>query len=117
MHGGGVVFRAHVQQQVAREQGDEIIVGVNRYAEDEEFDIPLQRIDDDAVRDQINRVKAHKAHQGRDAVDGALGAVRRAAAGSDNLLPPMREALRSGATLGQIAGVLRLVFGEHRSAG
>ena len=48
------------------------------------------------------------------AVDNALSAVRAAADGTDNLLPPMREALLAGATLGQICDTLRGVWGEYR---
>ena len=58
---------------------------------------------------------AHKAAQDRVVVDGALETVRAAAMSDTNLLPPMREALRAGATLGQIANTLRALFGEYRA--
>jgi methylmalonyl-CoA mutase N-terminal domain/subunit len=47
-------------------------------------------------------------------VDGALGSVAEAAKGTDNLLYPMKEALRAGATLGEVSDTLRTVFGEYR---
>ncbi len=102
--------------EVAREQGETIVVGVNRYVAEDEVAVPLQRIDDEAVRRQVECVRAHKAAQDRALVDGALEAVRAAAMSDANLLPPMREALRAGATLGQIANTLRALFGEYRAA-
>jgi methylmalonyl-CoA mutase N-terminal domain/subunit len=102
--------------EIARERGDEVVVGVNRYVEDEDIEIPVQRIDAEAVQRQVDRVRAHKLTQNRMLVDGALRAVTNTASSDGNLLPPMREALRVGATLGQIGGALRSVFGEHRTA-
>jgi methylmalonyl-CoA mutase N-terminal domain/subunit len=105
------------QRELARERGEEIVVGVNRFAEDEAVEVPLQQIDERAVRRQIERVRTHKAAQHQSAVDIALAAVKAAAASNANLLPAMREALRGGATLGQICEVLRAVFGQYRAAG
>ena len=103
------------RHEIAREQGEEIVVGVNRYVEGEDVQIPVQRIDDAAVREQVERVRRHKAEQDREAVDGALGTVAATASGDGNLLPAMREALRAGATLGQVGDTLRAVFGEYRA--
>jgi methylmalonyl-CoA mutase N-terminal domain/subunit len=103
------------QLELARQRGEEIVVGVNRYVEDEEIDITLQRIDEEAVRRQIARVRDYKQAQDRVAVEAALAEVAAVAASSENLLPPMREALRAGATLGQIAATLRSIFGEYQA--
>jgi methylmalonyl-CoA mutase N-terminal domain/subunit len=105
------------QRQIDRERGEEIVVGVNRFGGDDDVQVPVQRIDDREVRDQIERVRAHKASQDRALIDGALAIVTAAANGTDNLLPPMREALRAGATLGQIGNALRAAFGEYRAPG
>jgi len=104
------------RRQIERERGDEIIVGVNRYVEDDDVEVPVQRIDDEAVRGQIERVRCAKSAQDRVVVDTALARVTAAAHATDNLLPTMREALRTGATLGQIGTALRSVFGEYRAA-
>ena len=103
------------EREIARERGDDIVVGVNRFVEAEEVDVPVQRIDEDAVREQIERVRRHKALQDRAAVQLALEHVAVAAGSSDNVLPPMRDALRAGATLGEIGATLRQVFGEYRA--
>jgi methylmalonyl-CoA mutase, N-terminal domain len=102
------------QREVARERGEEIVVGVNRYAEEDEVRVPVQRIDEAAVAEQVARVRRHKAEQDRATVDEALAQVATVASGDGNVLPPMREALRKGATLGQIGDTLRTVFGEYR---
>jgi methylmalonyl-CoA mutase N-terminal domain/subunit len=102
--------------EIGRERGENVIVGVNRYVADEEVEMPAQCIDEEAVRQQVERVRKHKSNQDRRLVDLALQAVSQAAATTDeNLLVPMREALRIGATLGQVAGVLRAAYGEYRA--
>jgi methylmalonyl-CoA mutase N-terminal domain/subunit len=104
------------RREVARSAGDEVVVGVNRYVnEDEELAIALQRIDEQMVARQVERVTRYKAEQDRAAVDAALARVRAAAEGTGNLLPVMKDALLAGATLGQVANALRDVFGEHRA--
>lgn len=102
------------RRELARSSGDEIVVGVNRYVEDEATEMSLHRIDQEMVARQIDRVKAYKRDQDRDAVNAALAMVRATAEGTGNLLPIMKEALIAGATLGQVANALRDVFGEHR---
>ncbi|HEU5431313.1 MAG TPA: methylmalonyl-CoA mutase family protein, partial [Thermomicrobiales bacterium] len=102
------------RRELAQERGETIVVGVNRYADEAATSVPIQRIDAAAAERQIARVTAYKHAQDRAAVDAALATVADAARGEANLLPPMKAALQAGATLGQIAGVLRAIFGEHR---
>ncbi|MGH2558992.1 MAG: acyl-CoA mutase large subunit family protein [Thermomicrobiales bacterium] len=102
------------QRELARELGDEVVVSVNKYVESENVSVPIQRIDQEAVARQATRVAEHKAGQDRIDVDVALERVRATAAGTENLLPVMKDALTAGATLGQICDALRSVFGEHR---
>jgi methylmalonyl-CoA mutase N-terminal domain/subunit len=103
------------QKELARERGAEVVVGVNRYVTDEsEVTVPIQKIDQEAVSRQMARVSAYKERQDTQAVESALDAVRGAAESTDNLLPIMKHALTTGATLGQICHTLRGVFGEYR---
>jgi methylmalonyl-CoA mutase, N-terminal domain len=102
------------QREIARERGEEVVVGVNRYAEEEAIDVPVQRIDEDAVRRQVDRVRAHRASQQMPVIERALTRVAERASSDGNLLAPMKEALRTGSTLGQVADTLRSVFGEYR---
>ncbi len=105
------------RREVARSSGDEIVVGVNRYVDNSasESPIKLHKIDQEMVARQVERTSAYKRNQDRAAVDPALERVRAVAQGTDNLLPPMKDALLAGATLGQVANALRDVFGEHRA--
>ena len=102
--------------ELARERGDGVIVGVNRFADEAAAKVPLQRIDQAAVERQVARVQAFKAAQDTAAIGAALAAVETAARGTANLLPVMKTALITGATIGQVAGRLRAVFGEYRPA-
>jgi methylmalonyl-CoA mutase N-terminal domain/subunit len=90
------------------------VVGVNRFQVHEEHEHELQRIGQDEVDRQIERLRALRASRDQEAVDDALATVRAAAEGSSNLLPPMKDALRARATLGEVSDVLRGVFGEYR---
>jgi methylmalonyl-CoA mutase N-terminal domain/subunit len=95
------------------EAGDEIVVGVNRFQMDEEVHPELQRVDE-AVRDgQIERIERVKRDRDQAGVDDALAAVRTAAASDDNLLVPMREALKRRATLQEVCDVLRDEWGGY----
>lgn len=104
------------RRELARSSGDEIVVGVNRYQSDEPVNVPLQKIDIAVVDEQVRRVKSFKAAQDMDAIAPHLQRVRDVAAGTDNLLPVMKDALLAGATMGQVANALRDVFGEHRAS-
>jgi methylmalonyl-CoA mutase N-terminal domain/subunit len=101
------------QQQV--ESGERTIVGVNRFAEEEEEKVELQRIDPAAERRQLERTARVRAERSAADAEAALARVREAAAGAENLLPPMREALRARCTVGEICGVLREEWGTYDS--
>ncbi len=96
------------------ESGERAVVGVNRFADAEERAIELQRVSDAETAAQASRVRALRASRDQAMVDARLAEVAATAAGTGNLLPPMREALRVRATLGEVSDVLRGEFGEHR---
>jgi methylmalonyl-CoA mutase N-terminal domain/subunit len=99
------------QQQV--ERGERVIVGVNRFAEDESQAVELQRIDPEAERRQLARTAGVRAERSSDEAAAALDAVREASRGETNLLPPMREALRARCTIGEICETLRAEWGMY----
>jgi methylmalonyl-CoA mutase N-terminal domain/subunit len=103
-----------IQQGI--ESGERVVVGVNRYRDPEEQEVEIQRIGEEEVGRQIERVRALRASRERLAVDAGLRALEDAARGSENLLPPMKQALRARATLGEVSDALRRVFGEHRAS-
>jgi methylmalonyl-CoA mutase, N-terminal domain len=93
--------------------GEQIVVGVNRYRTDEEISPELQRIDESIRQGQIDRIEQVKRDRDQGAVDACLDDVRSAAQGDDDLLVPMREALRRRATLQEVCDVLRAEFGAY----
>jgi methylmalonyl-CoA mutase, N-terminal domain len=99
------------QQQV--ERGDRVIVGVNRYVEDEPERVELHRLDPEAERRQLERTARVRAERSADDARRTLAAVRAAAQGEANLLPPMREALRARCTIGEICEALRAEWGMY----
>ena len=93
-----------------------MIVGVNRFAEDgEEPPTDILRIDPDLERAQVERVRALRARRDARRLAGRPGRARgRARAPGGNLVPAIVDAVLAWATVGEIAGRLRAVFGEHR---
>ncbi|MEY4388996.1 MAG: hypothetical protein RLZZ432_715 [Chloroflexota bacterium] len=98
------------------ERGERVIVGVNRYVDEAVATPPIARIDPAREAEQVAAVRAHREARDAAAVVAALVAVRDAAAGTANLMPPILGAVRVGATVGEISGALRAVWGEHREA-
>jgi methylmalonyl-CoA mutase, N-terminal domain len=94
--------------------GQRVIVGVNRFVDDQPEAAEVFPIDPAVAGQQVARVRATRAARDPAAVDAALADVAAAAQGSTNLLPPMKEALRLRATLGEVSDVLRAEFGEYR---
>jgi methylmalonyl-CoA mutase N-terminal domain/subunit len=102
--------------QQAVERGEQVVVGVNRFAEAQaDAPIALQQIDERAEREQIERLAALRASRDSDSVRQRLAKVREAAAGTANLMPFFIGAVDAGATLGEICDVLRDVFGTYRA--
>jgi len=95
------------------EAGERVVVGVNRYAEDEEEEIELHRLDPEAERRQVERTARVRAERDAEAAAAALERVREVAGGSESLLPAMRDALAARCTVGEICGVLREEFGTY----
>ena len=96
--------------------GQDIVVGVNKYVEGELEIEDILRIDPDSERAQVQRLQAFKAGRDAELVERRLGALREAARGTENLLPPLREALRASCTLGEVCDAMRDVFGRYQPA-
>jgi methylmalonyl-CoA mutase N-terminal domain/subunit len=98
----------------AVDAGDKVIVGVNRFADDAPEPVEVFPIDPALQAHQVGRIRATRAGRDQPAVDAALSDVAAAARGTQNLLPPMKEALRLRATLGEVSDVLRQEFGVYQ---
>jgi methylmalonyl-CoA mutase N-terminal domain/subunit len=98
--------------QVAIDSGTSVVVGVNRYTQEEPASLPLFQVDPEVERQQIERVQALR--QRRDPVPWrkGLAAVSATARDGGNLVPPIIEAVEARATVGEIADAMRSVFGE-----
>ena len=95
------------------EGGERVVVGVNRFANEQEEPVDLYSLDPELGRRQLARLQEVRSGRDQGAVDKALKSVEEAARGSDNLLYPMKEALAAYATLGEVSDVLRSVYGEY----
>jgi len=96
------------------DSGERVVVGLNRYRTDSEERYQPLRVDPGIEADQRERIAALRARRDGVAVDKALQELSAAAAGTANVLHPMREALRALATVGEVCGALREVWGVYR---
>jgi methylmalonyl-CoA mutase N-terminal domain/subunit len=101
-----------VQREV--EAGERIVVGVNRFTDDQAVSPPLQRIDPESEAAQAARVQRLRAERDPIAWARAIQALDERAASTENLLPAIIDAVKARATLGEISDRLRVAFGEHR---
>jgi len=108
------IQEAAVQYQKEIESGDRIIVGQNAYTEEIAAPIEYLYIDDSVEEEQVTRLGDLRRRRDADAVGRALEGVRQAAAGDDNLMPVILEAVHAYATVGEICGAMRDVFGEYQ---
>lgn len=95
------------------DSGERVVVGVNRFRLDEEEPYQPLRVDPAIEARQAQRLRELRAERDPRAVDAALSALKKAAEGEDNVLYPMKEALRARATVGEVCDALREVWGSH----
>jgi len=94
--------------------GQDIVVGVNEFVE-EELEVPdLLRVDPESEREQLERLKKFKADRDQALVETRLEELREVARGDGNLLPPIRAALKDRASMGEVCGAMKDVFGSYR---
>jgi methylmalonyl-CoA mutase N-terminal domain/subunit len=99
------------------ESGERVVIGVNKYRSEEEQPTEFFRVDNQALEQaQVAKLQALREKRDSGAVDAALVRLRQAA-GDDtaDLMPPILESVRAYATLGEICGVMREVFGEYQA--
>jgi methylmalonyl-CoA mutase N-terminal domain/subunit len=101
------------QYQREIERGERIIVGVNEYVMEEEEPIDILVIDPAVEKRQIERVRELRASRDQQRWQWALDALRKAAAQRENLMPPIIDAVKAYATVGEICKALKDVFGEY----
>jgi methylmalonyl-CoA mutase N-terminal domain/subunit len=100
--------------QLRIDHAESVVVGVNRFATEEEAPIDVMHIDQEVERRQVERVQQVRASRDAARWRSALDGVTAAARGGSNLVLPVVEAVEAHATVGEIADALRSVFGEHQ---
>lgn len=110
---------AHAYEyQTDIEKGKRTVIGVNKFADNKAVKTnDVITADLSVAERQIARVNEMKAHRDQHAVDASLKALKEAANGESNLMPYLIDAVKTYATLGEICGVLREVFGEYQQGG
>jgi methylmalonyl-CoA mutase N-terminal domain/subunit len=123
---GGVVkgleagwFQRRIAESAARQQWEieqrrRLIVGVNAFETDETLTIPLLRIDEQAAKDQADALARLRKSRDNAKCDANLARLRKAAAGSENVVPFILECARSYCTLYEIRAALEAEFGAYR---
>src|SRR3954449_4661171 len=94
--------------------GQDIIVGVNKYVTDQIDDVDILKVDPEAEKRQLARLEKFKEARDQEELDRRLESLRDVARGEGNLLPPIKEALRTGGSIGDVCNAMRDVFGEYR---
>jgi methylmalonyl-CoA mutase N-terminal domain/subunit len=94
--------------------GQNVVVGVNKYVDEDAEVEEILRVDPETEHAQVERLQEFKANRDQALVDRRLEELREAARGTENLLPPIRQALKDRASMGEVCGAMRDVFGEYQ---
>jgi len=98
------------------ERNEAVVVGVNRFQNEEERPVKTLRVDPAIEKTQVERLHAHRARRDAAAVETALRKLEQAAQGTENVLPRILDCVEAFATVGEISNRLRGVWGEYREA-
>jgi methylmalonyl-CoA mutase N-terminal domain/subunit len=112
------IIQREIQESAYRAQqkidsAESVVVGVNRHTSTDVESIEVLKIDPSIEARQVDRVRRMRSRRDAAAWTAALASVKAAAAGADNLVPPVIRAVEAFATVGEISDALRSVFGEH----
>src|SRR6202522_584093 len=110
------IQNAAYEYQQAVDEGQAIVVGVNRFEVENEKPIPIQKIDPALESKQVERVRALRAKRDAGTWKAAVAQVEEAARSGENVMPRVLAAVEAYATVGEIADAMRRVFGEYREA-
>jgi methylmalonyl-CoA mutase N-terminal domain/subunit len=108
------IQQAAYEYQQAVEMGEQVVVGVNRFAGGPEKPIPTLKIEAEIEKAQVARLKALRSRRDAEKTKAALAEVERRAASTENLMPAILNAVEAYATVGEISDAMRRVFGEFQ---
>jgi methylmalonyl-CoA mutase N-terminal domain/subunit len=109
------IQEAAVRQQQEIESGERVVVGVNKFRSGEEPEPTIFRVNTELARGQIERLRRVRSERDSAKAAASLAHLREVARGDENLMPAILDAVRAYATLGEICGELRAVWGEYRA--
>jgi methylmalonyl-CoA mutase N-terminal domain/subunit len=107
------IMDASMRYQKQLEKAEKIVVGMNAFTKKDEETLPILKIDDSVELAQVEKLKRLRAHRKTDVVVKHQALLKRAAAGTENLMPVIVNAVRDYVTVGEICGALREVWGEY----
>lgn len=117
------IEQGYIQREIARsaynyqravDSGEQVVVGVNKFATKDEREPEILAIGPEIERKQLDRLQRLKRERDSQRVSEMLNRVRDAASGSENIMPVLIETVKAYATVGEISDTLRDVFGEYR---
>jgi methylmalonyl-CoA mutase N-terminal domain/subunit len=108
------IRRTAYDSKLRQDNGERTVVGINKFAEKETPYFTIHRVDPEAEARQLEKLEKFKASRDKQSVEHTLQGLRSAAGGSANLMPTILSAVKTGATNGEISGVLREVYGEYK---
>ncbi len=108
------IAKSSYEYQTAIEKGEKVIVGVNKFTENEVSNTDILRIDDSIRVAQSEKLRALRARRNSVATNSALQQLKQTAMDGGNVMPVVIEAVEHYATLGEIADTLRNIYGEHQ---
>jgi len=108
------IQNAAYEFQKSVDSKEQLVVGVNAFQVEHENPVPLQKIDPELERRQVERLHAFRAKRDQAKTDAAVRQVEETARGGGNLMPVIVEAVESNATVGEICDTMRNVFGEYK---
>ena len=107
------ISKSAYSYQQSVDKKERIIVGLNKFNDDEDSEISLQKIDNSIVQRQIKKIETFKNNRDNSSVQNKIDELKLSAKTNDNLIPSIIDAARADCTIGEIADALRYVFGEH----
>ena len=109
------IQKSAYEMQKRIEQEEDIVVGVNKYAHEEAAPDDLLEVDPRTEKEQIKKLQEIKKNRDEQEVEKSLNKLKETAEADENLMPAIVEAVKAYATLGEICGVLRSIYGEYQA--
>ncbi|MDW8108738.1 MAG: methylmalonyl-CoA mutase family protein [Candidatus Kryptonium sp.] len=108
------IARSAYEYQMKIERKEKIIVGVNEFRTDEKQKVEIFKLNEEAIKKQIERLRKLRCERDNDKVKSTLKRLRESALSGENLIPPIIECVEAYATIGEISDTLREIWGEYK---